>query len=1112
MINEDFPVHLQNDFNTQSLIESPFWELSTTQNAPVPVLATYAALTRGLQYRPGTDANMTFQTFVPSIEPKAGNTVSTTVAAFQPWISCQTSEARLNGPALALNSSAPKKPLYPITLNTDPCAVYQKTTNQSQSPGVGYSGTYPYLLPVTDPRSNPVSSHMLNGNISQIECADSPSTGSRYPILWFLYDVAYSQEDASNTTSWSVAVRNISALVCMPEYTVKNVTVTYSPNDSGKQGVYAITEDRFPDSATTLAAINDSSLFELFSENLSADTPLLYSQEAGSTGPESNIDPWNAFQFVSNITGKDSVQELLGDAEALRKGAQDVYAGVLTQWAKDNIMTPTNTPVQASMHYIENRLHVRESAVVTMIVGLGLIVLLTALLVLLRPSARAPNGSGPLQQLAQVLSVNHPLDRILSGAKFPQSAVVKRLLEPFNLDGGARETADCRPILEGHPVPPTVTNAHEKAEISTEPSEWGHWYRPVFGRRGVVALVVAFPIILIIILEVLQRLSDKHDGFITCGPDTASGFSTDVWTHYLPTLVLVLVATCYDALENCVLTLSPLIRLRAGSVLGLVKADTKLYAALPPIALWTSVRRRYLGAALIIVATLTGSWLSVVSAGLYAAHPVSASRAAMSFAMDRIDVAWNATNGDNGAATTTSLIAQLNLTYPQWTYGELAFPTIKLTQAGTEQGSLKTRLPAHRASLNCNVLSSDQYNVTIDPEDEGIPPQAAVTTTIDLPPHCRSNVSTTTMEIRNTISMTGISNDHPSGVYAGQLQNIYASGQFNNADSLQVSKNGVVLPDGCPSISLVFGYFALNSTMFAAMKAGEIQNFDITGPAKANITNMICTQTMHQVDTDVVLNLPSLTFSPAQPPIPDEATVQVLTNGTPGVTALSYHIESNLLTSLTTFTNAFLRGSTVDASPLDPFFEAVLFGAHAVPAPQLTGPDNIEKLLNASNSLYAMYMAQAIDANMRQPAGSSANKTFNGTVTNPSHFRLQQNSAAKLALQAMLAAMAVCGALAYVLSRGMSAVLPQTDVPCSLGATMGLLAGTRLCQEVALHGKCGGQVSLEEVLKEREFRLGWWHVQTGAFEAEIGGLKEEERGEYRYRIDVLRRGEEGGWI
>ena len=1135
IVNLSYPIYFQDTFDTRSLVASPIWEVNTTQNAPVPVLATYAALARGLQYRVGTNANMTFQTFASSVEPRAGDLVSANASAFIPWLSCQNAEVDLSEPALPVNSTTQNEPFYSITLAVDPCEVYQSANTTSGRTRSASRVAYPYRLPIIDPRSRPVPEKRVSGNIVQLKCENGQAAGSGNPILWFLYDVAYSQEDTNakaSTSNWSVVVRNISAQVCMPYYGVKNVTVTYSSSGSGKTGVYAVT-DTFSNPGTRLPAINDSSLFKTFYENLSADTPMLYDQQTSLSNPETSVDPWNAFQFISNVTGKSSVQELLGDSEALRLGIQDVYAGILTQWAKDNIMMTAKIAATANLQRTDKRLHVRESSVLTMIICLGLVILLIASLAVVRPKATWVMKGGSIQSLARALATSEALNEALSTATFPEVNVIKRLLEPPGPDRENLSQKNVQAIFQPSMLLPEKIKKDAFNNVASIPSSTVEWNRPLLGRREVVASVIATPIILLVALEVIQYLSDKDEGFITCGPEVASGLSADSWTHYLPTVILLLVAALYDSLESCILTLSPLLRLKARNVKGLLKADAELYGQLPPVALWYSLRRKHFGAALAIVAAFTGSLLTIVSAGLYVAIPVPESQSVISFATDRFDLAWNATNGDNGAATATSLVSQLNLTYPPWTYGELAFSQIQVEGPGAAGSYLKTRLPAHRASLNCTVLGSDQYNVTLSPEDEGIPPQTSITTIVDLPEHCRSNVTDTTMVIGNVFNMIGISDDRPSGVYAGQLQNIYRANQSDDLHSLQNSNNGIVLPDGCPSVNLVFGYFALNDTMFALRKSGEFSTFDLAGATKANVTNLICTQTMQQVEADVVLEMPGLTFNGSQPPAADERTAQYLTNGTAGVTAFSYHIESNLLTSLTTFDKApargpasFLSNFETEPSASDPFFEAILSGADAMPGADLAGPDNVHRLINASNAFYAKYMAQAIDANMRRPLMRGANGTvdassadksttphaFNGTLVSPSHFRLQQNSAAKLALQAMLAAMAVCGALAYVLSRGMSAVLPQTDAPCSLGATMGLLAGTRLCQEVALHGKCGGQVSLEEVLKEREFRLGWWHVQTGAFEAEMGGLKEEERGEYRYRIDVLRRGEEGGWI
>lgn len=69
-------------------------------------------------------------------------------------------------------------------------------------------------------------------------------------------------------------------------------------------------------------------------------------------------------------------------------------------------------------------------------------------------------------------------------------------------------------------------------------------------------------------------------------------------------------------------------------------------------------------------------------------------------------------------------------------------------------------------------------------------------------------------------------------------------------------------------------------------------------------------------------------------------------------------------------------------------------------------------------------------------------ETYTTSWQDPSVHRLKQTNASKIALQAMLGAMFVCGAAAYWMMDTRT-LLPHN--PCSIAGTVSLLAGSEMC-------------------------------------------------------------------
>jgi hypothetical protein len=104
-----------------------------------------------------------------------------------------------------------------------------------------------------------------------------------------------------------------------------------------------------------------------------------------------------------------------------------------------------------------------------------------------------------------------------------------------------------------------------------------------------------------------------------------------------------------------------------------------------------------------------------VVSGVYAVNNVPSSQAVELSMKTWFNASDNLNlQADPYAVTLASLVAVANLSYPAWTYGELAFATLELTTSNmaTENGStISAKIPAVRPRLDCTLLVGDNSSI-----------------------------------------------------------------------------------------------------------------------------------------------------------------------------------------------------------------------------------------------------------------------------------------------------------------------------------------------------------------------------------------------------------------
>ena len=717
------------------------------------------------------------------------------------------------------------------------------------------------------------------------------------------------------------------------------------------------------------------------------------------------------------------------------------------------VLLPSATTGTAT--YSQNKLHISAVALWVMVAGFVLSLLSTIGLTFIAPVNVVPKDPSTIGVSGTILARSIDLNRRLRYQGTPNDSNHRSALVGYEF-GTAIATSELGD--QSFKIVTSEGAARETVEPITNTLEW---WTPATLSYPVLCLTAILPIIVLITLEMLQRKSDQHRGLMDLSHTRAS----EAYIHFIPALIMLLVAGLINALDFNVALFAPWTALSEGNAVAKSSILSTVLGHSPPVALFEIIKGRYVAAFLSLFAAAMASVLTIVVCGLYTigVYPL----AGQIIPVTRLD-AFNLGReyrvfNDNGAASTLNMIEFFNMSYPSFTYSELAFPQFRVHANDSTDfilskvvGPTTMKVPALRGNLRCDIVAAGSFNVTSQksgPHTKYAADQALVAARVNLPESCQRGgffMNESSFIYVNTFPLL------PDGqsTYGGAMldlrfgANASLYGSYGEDYASYVGDNP---PVGCPSLAFTFGNFRLNST------------------DKSTVTTTVCYQQIQRIDANITLLGNTMELDPYHPPIPNESTAVHTKNpnSTIGAESFDFRIQANLAAGMKAS-----EGQPVDGS-LDVFFEAVLDGSEPHQPADLIGVENEQKLLRAINRLYRKYMAQAINANMRQLVGSddrlgirqsTAISSLETLTTSVSQARLVQHSSSKLALQVLLGIMTVC-AIAAFLTTKMRKVLPCN--PCTIAGIMSLLAGSDLChsKEDSLCECCG-----------RPRRISWRHL------------------------------------
>ncbi|KAI6085191.1 hypothetical protein F4821DRAFT_154131 [Hypoxylon rubiginosum] len=550
-----------------------------------------------------------------------------------------------------------------------------------------------------------------------------------------------------------------------------------------------------------------------------------------------------------------------------------------------------------------------------------------------------------------------------------------------------------------------------------------------------------------------------------------------------------LLSMYFSAVDFEVRSLVPYSRLKDGSPFRRSINLDLLDKSMPPL-LWTEYRTRSLSALATSTVLIISSLFTIFTGSLYMTQqlPVIAPvtlQATGSFMIHALDD-FNAdeTPADYGqienyGQLASSLILDSNLSYPAFTYEDLAFPQFAILPAPNHSyvspsDTINSTVPALRSRMSCRRYGRSE----IDMEVTSVP-------TMYVPTSHGSYQNVLAIDIQGELC---ISNSIPTSMTHNvemQLDQrpesdfIFGTGDWCNAGG----DRGLLC---CSDFLYVWGHKTNSSS-----QDGN------------SVAALACNETVEAVDTTVAFVGPDLRIDPSSPPTVNNASARQST--------VDVH---------TAFENWFDPYFELASGPdsygyyFNPFFYLLTSSRYGIPSASLDDPRQEEMISDAIVFQHGIIRAQTLNAGFRGPANSTnatiANPPINLDVANDAmtynatlssaigRRRLVQDTAATRILQALLAATLLLSMLGRLLMPN-TKLLPRA--PTSIANVAALLSDGNTLD---LWPPNAQQLSDEELEKsfgsDTTFHLGWT-VQKGANEGE-GAHSSRPQVSRRFGIDV----------
>lgn len=535
-----------------------------------------------------------------------------------------------------------------------------------------------------------------------IEGSSSDCTGS---------DCDCTGSDCDITTVVSGTLLESAQLLCTPRYEITKVNVVQ--NGTEVQSVMPVHQRSGEYSSRTLDRVRPWSIMDAYFHYCTRVLDRYDEWATFNISQESmQLDPCILSLVEDQITTGTDLSSLY-NPNFVQSLATTYYQQVGAIIAKQLLMKPTSLNTTGSAIIMDDRLIAREWAVQSMVGVILICTVLSILSVFVIPRhgilRRSPST---LPGIAALVAQSPDL---LEQLRFSGDAVSKTLC--LQLDGSRfhSEVIHHPSSGPGEPNKSFIIKDAVLADTGESPnnvfqSESPHahpWILHPASRLGLGLILIA----LVATLEVTLYQSRSHDGLGNVGDNAYIHYT---WTS-IPTLVFGGLAMVLSSIDFSIRSLAPYTSLSEVITAAAFRTLDFLDMSVPS-AIINETKLRNIGALATTTTLLFASFYTVFSGSLFQGVSLSSTTVALL----RANNSFGSTSDDIDFGVNAALILLGNLSYPSFTYEDLAFPQLSPTMALTANEMSNTPLlsinavvPALRPHLECRSYDKNMIRFEI---------------------------------------------------------------------------------------------------------------------------------------------------------------------------------------------------------------------------------------------------------------------------------------------------------------------------------------------------------------------------------------------------------------
>jgi hypothetical protein len=754
----------------------------------------YGVQSLNLSYPLGTTAQYAIQLFTPQEQNLSGIVGYTAVAdVFSTELDCEseghvmyTNASDFDPVTGGFSENTPVSQYFNTSVTTSDCQIHNAHLDAPSWYGNGtYFGYY--------------------GLMQNVTCSNLNDNDPKKQRIMFA--LAYSERTSQDVQ----AMLNSSAAVCIPTYSIQPATITL--NGMGVVGDIDL-------SGQSLRQLAGVSGYDVAMGVMAASQQASIISGAADTNGNITFDSF--FDLLTGTNIETSAVHSLLDPNLLESASKKLYSKIAALVANRYLVTNDAKPSSQSNALVgsilktEQRLLARQLPLRLMQSIAVVMLCLVILMLFTMQTGVIPRSPESLAAIAAVMARSPSITKQLKDSGHMDMHRIRNLLSGQRFFTAIREVGG---------VPSFFVQASDN-HTQNDDVRYGkeldtthvRWIRPFSMGYAAKNLAVIGPIAVIVALEVTLRLSNANSGLANVDGDSSTRYA---WL-YLPTLVLVLLGTLFNVLDFDIEFSEPFHRLSRGYTDA---RSSMLQDHLRRIPIATTFHALSHGKYALLAASISillAPTLTIISSGLFTVQPVP-----LISTIDNVRaINWFNTTGapesteDLSAGLVASMIVQGNMSYPAWTYDELALPEIELSLNSStpsmNNGTITVKTPALRGRMDCTVVPKDLiFSADV----------------IDGP---TLNINISSPNGCGNAGIIGQGNNYiTSSLY------VPITGYFGSTFDLPVYGSS------CPQLVVFYGQMSNNHTK--------------------NLTTLLCTQSVERLEVNATFNLPDLSItSPPQ--------------------------------------------------------------------------------------------------------------------------------------------------------------------------------------------------------------------------------------------------------